>query len=106
MARSTATIQQQILSNIKADTTLGPLLTSTSKRAIYNLLAFIMAVAINVLEQLIDIFTANVEAVAAGSAPATIAWLQAQIFKFQYSATSPQVIQFAPGFAPYYATVD
>ncbi len=106
MARSTATIQQQILDNIAADTTLGPALTSTSKRAIYRLLAFIMAVAINVLEQLIDIFTAEVELVAASAAPATEAWLQKNILAFQYSATNPQIIQFTAGLAPYYPTVD
>lgn len=106
MARSTATIQQQILDNISADATLGTLLTSTSKRAIYNLLAFIISVAINVLEQLIDIFTANVESVAAAAAPATAAWLQAQILKFQYSSANPQIIQYTAGGAPYYPVVD
>jgi hypothetical protein len=106
MARSTATIQQQILDNITADPTLGPLLTSTSKRAIYNLLTFIVAVAINVLEQLIDIFTASVESVAASAAPATEAWLQKNILAFQFSLTNPQIIQFTAGLAPYYPTVD
>jgi len=105
MARSTATIQQQILDNIAADTTLGPVLTSNSKRAIYNLLTFIMSVAINVLEQLVDIFTANVETVAASAAPATPAWLQNQILKFQYSDTVPQIIQFT-NYAPAYPVVD
>ena len=34
-------------------------------------------------------------------------WIQAQIFKFQYSATSPQVIQFnTTTFAPYYPVVN
>jgi hypothetical protein len=106
MARTTATIQQQILDNINADPTLGPLLTSTSKRAIYNLLTFIMAVAINVLEQLMDIFTANVETTAAAAAPATAAWLQKQVLAFQYSNSNPQIIQYTAGGAPYYPTVD
>ena len=64
MARSISTIQQQILDNITADPTIGPALTSTSKRAIFLILAFIVATAINLLEQLIDIFTLNVEAIA------------------------------------------
>jgi hypothetical protein len=106
MARSTTIIQQQILDNIAADATLGPMLTSTSKRAIYRLLAFIMAVAINVLEQLIDVFTTNVEAVAASAAPATEAWLQKQVLAFQYSDTNPQIIQYTAGGAPYYPVVD
>lgn len=105
MARTTTQIQQQILDNIASDVTLGPLLTSTSKRAIYRLVAFIVATAINFLEQLIDIFTLNVQTIAAAAAPATPTWLQAQIFKFQYSATTPQTIQLI-NFAPSYPIVD
>lgn len=105
MARQISDIQQQMLDNIAADSTLGGLLTSTSKRAIYRLWTYIVAVAINALEQLIDIFTASVEATAAAAAPATPSWLQAQILKFQYSATNPQVIQLI-NFAPAYPVVD
>lgn len=105
MAREITTIQTQILDNIAADSVLGPLLTSTSKRAVYRNFAYIIAVAINALEQLIDIFTANVESIAAKAAPATPAWLQDQIFKFQYSATTPQVVQLI-NFAPSYPVVD
>jgi hypothetical protein len=105
VARQISEIQQQMLDNISADTTLGTLLTSTSKRAIYRLFTYVVAVAINTLEQLIDIFTASVEATAAKAAPATAAWLQDQILKFQYSATTPQVIQLID-FAPAYPTVD
>ena len=67
MARSVSLIQQQMLDNIAADATLSTLLTSTSKRAVYRLFTFIVAVAINALEQLIDIFTASVEATAAAA---------------------------------------
>jgi len=105
VARPIAEIQTQILDNIAADSVLGSLLTSTSKRAIYRNFAYIIAVAINALEQLIDIFTANVESIAAKAAPATPAWLQDQIFKFQYSATNPQVIQLID-FAPAYPVPD
>lgn len=105
MARQISEIQQQMLDNIAGDSVLGSLLTSTSKRSIYRLFTYIVAVAINALEQLMDIFTAEVEAVAAAAAPATPAWLQSQIFKFQYSATTPQVIQLID-FAPAYPVVD
>lgn len=94
-----------MLDNIAADTTLGTLLTSTSKRAIYRLFTYIVAVAINALEQLIDIFTASVEDIATKAAPATSSWLQNQILKFQYSATTPQVIQLV-NYAPAYPIVD
>ena len=105
MARSVSLIQQQMLDNIAADATLSTLLTSTSKRAVYRLYTYIVAVAINALEQLIDIFTASVEATAAAASPATPTWLQAQIFKFQYSASTPQVVQLI-NFAPAYPVVD
>lgn len=105
MARSISLIQQQILDYIGADTTLSPLLTSTSKRAIYNLLSYVMAVAINILEQLLDIYQAALEAIAASAAPGSGPWLQAQIFNFQYSADVPQIIQLI-NFAPLYPLVD
>jgi hypothetical protein len=94
-----------MLDNIAADSVLGSLLTSTSKRAIYRLFTYIVAVAINALEQLIDIFTLSVESTAAKAAPATPAWVQDQILKFQYDANTPQVIQLID-FAPQYPTVD
>jgi hypothetical protein len=105
MARQISEIQQHMLDNIAADSVLSPLLTSTSKRAVYRLFTYVVAVGINALEQLMDIFTADVEAVAAAAAPATPAWLQDQIFKFQYSATTPQVVQLI-NFAPAYPVID
>jgi len=105
MARSISDIQQTMLDAIAADSVLSTLLTSTSRRAIFRLFTYIVAVAINGLEQLIDIFKAEVETIAAAAAPATPAWLQDQILKFQYSATTPQVIQLI-NFAPAYQVVD
>ena len=107
MARQISAIQQQILDNIAADDTLGGLLTSTSKRAIYRLLAYVVAVAIAIHEQLIDVFIASIEATAAAAAPATAAWLQKQVFLFQYSATTPQTVQLdTTTLAPAYPTTD
>lgn len=105
MARSISDIQQTMLDAIAADSVLSTLLTSTSRRAIFRLFTYVVAVAINGLEQLIDIFKAEVEAIALVAAPATPAWLQDQILKFQYSPTVPQVIQLI-NFAPAYPVVD
>lgn len=105
MARPVNQIQQQIIDSVTSDPVLSPILTSTSKRAIWRLWTFIVAVAIAMHEQLMDIFSASVEATAAAAAPASYTWLQAQIFKFQYSSTSPQVVQFL-NFAPSYPIVD
>jgi hypothetical protein len=105
MARQISQIQQQILDQVITDPDLSPVLTSTSKRAIYRLWAFITAVAIGMLEQLMDIFSAAVEATVAKGAPASAAWIQDRIFKFQYSADVPQIIQLVD-LAPTYPVVD
>lgn len=110
MARSVNDIQTQMLSAIAADPVLGPLLTSVSSFAIYRLFTFIVAAAIAILEQFIDVFTANTEAKIAAGAAASEAWLQAQAFLFQYSTTSPQIAQLATGpgatYAWFYPTVN
>jgi hypothetical protein len=105
MARPISLIQQQILDYVAADETLGTLLTSTSKRAIFRLLAYVVAVCINILEQLMDIYQTALEAIADSAAPGSGPWLQAQIFKFQYSADVPQIIQLVD-FAPKYLVED
>lgn len=105
MARTIAAIQKQILDSVTADTTLNPLLTSTSKRAIYLLWTFIQATAINIFEQIIDIFTLNIETIVASAAPSTASWLQNQVFLFQYSLDIPQIVQLI-NFAPQYPVID
>lgn len=105
MARSIATIQKQIIDSKNADPVLSTRLTSTSKRAIWRLWTFITAVAINLLEQAVDIMVAVIEAMVAKASPATPQWLQDQVFKFQYSSTTPQVVQLI-NFAPVYPVVD
>jgi hypothetical protein len=105
MAREIAVIQQQILDSVAADVTLSQNLTSTSKRAIYRLWAFVVAVAIAIHEQIIDVFKSDVETLVSQAAPGTPPWIQAQVFKFQYSSSSPQVIQLI-NLAPQYPVVD
>ncbi len=104
MARTIAQIQQQILDSVAADTTLSSL-TSVSKRAIYRLWAYITAVSISILEQLMDVFSAEIETTVSKAAPATGQWLQEQIFKFQYSPDVAQVAQLI-NLAPSYPVVD
>jgi hypothetical protein len=67
--------------------------------------AFITAVAIGLLEQAIDIMVAVIEAFVAKASPGTPPWLQDQAFKFQYSSSTPQVVQLI-NFAPVYPIVD
>lgn len=93
MARAISVIQRQILDSIAADSDLNQVLTSVSKRAIFRLITFVIATAIAIHEQIIDVFKLFVETQVAQAAPGTPQWLQAQVFKFQYSSDTPQVIQ-------------
>ena len=92
MARSVNEIQQSIINLVQVTPELAEA-NSTSKRAIWRLWTYIVAVVINLTEQLQDLFKAEVEQIVALSAPQTPQWIQDKVFKFQYSATDPQVIQ-------------
>jgi hypothetical protein len=105
MARDINEIEKTILDAVAADPILSTQLTSTSKRSIYRLWAFIFATSQGILEQLWDAFKALIELLVSQAAPGSPAWLQAQVFKFQYDATSPQIIQLI-NFAPQYPVVD
>ena len=106
MARSVSTIQNSILSAIAADPNLSAL-NSTSQTAIYNLWAYIVASSQAYEEQLNDQFTSEIESMVTKLAPATKPWIQANVFKFQYSNAVPQIIQFdATSYAPYYTTIN
>jgi hypothetical protein len=105
MARSVNEIQQAIITDVTNTPELSTLASNTSRRAIWRLWTFIVATAIAILEQLIDVFKSTTEATIAAAAPETAAWLQAQFFKFQYSTTTPQVIQLI-NLVPQYPVVD
>lgn len=77
---------------IAADPVLSGL-TSTSKRAIWNLFTNIFASALATEEQLMDVFKAEIEALAADVPPGTPSWVQSQVFLFQYDPNNPQVVQ-------------
>jgi hypothetical protein len=104
MARSINEIQASIIANVQAQPELAAA-NSTSKRAIWRLWTYVVAVAINFLEQLMDIFQTEVENTVALSAPQTAQWVQDRVFKFQYDATNPQIVQLI-NLVPEYPTVD
>lgn len=78
---------------------------STSRRAIWRLWLYVVAVSIAVLEQLQDLYVAQVEAILARSASASKLWLQSKMFDFQYSATDPQIVQLI-NLVPQYPVID
>lgn len=104
MARSTAEIKAAMIAEKALQTSLAGL-TSTSTTAIWNLYFFIVAQAINIFEQLQDVFKTEIEGIAAAAVPATPPWIQQKVFEFQYDAATPQVITLVD-FVPTYATVD
>lgn len=104
MARTVAQIQADIIAYKNAQTALD-VLDSDSKRAIWLLWTYITAVAIAVLEQLIDAYIVIIEKIVARSAASSQAWIQNKMFEFQYDATDPQVVQLI-NTVPQYPTVD
>ena len=110
MARSVATIQASILANIASNPNLTyvdgngqtqPLTNNTSIYAIFNLFAYIVAVAQATLEQLMDLYVATIEGIVNRSAAANSSWLQAKMFAFQYSASTPQIATLVNGVVAY-----
>jgi hypothetical protein len=106
MARSVSSIENSILTQV-ADNPVLSGLDTPSQVSISKLWAFITAVSQAVQEQLQDQFVSEVESIALTLAPGSLPWIQEQAFKFQYSQSNPQVIQFNTStFAPYYPTVN
>lgn len=91
MARSIATIQNLIIATIQADSTLNAKLTTPSNVAIWRLFSYVVAVAIALFEQILDIFKAEVDAEVLKAVPGTPQWVKGQSLMFQYDATTPQV---------------
>jgi hypothetical protein len=105
MARSIDTIQKQIIDQVQADPDLSPLLTSTSKRAIWRLWTFVQATAIAIFEQLIDVAKKEIEDTASKAVPGGAPWIQKKVLEFQYDAVNPQIVQLV-GLVPQYPKVD
>lgn len=103
MARKTEDILIQMDDEQTAQTGLSSL-NNPSQTSIYQLFKGVLAQCINYFEQLLDAKKDELDALIATAAPNTEAWLQAQVLKFQYSATNPQVLSLI-NYVPQYATV-
>ncbi|MES2382615.1 MAG: hypothetical protein V4538_16320 [Bacteroidota bacterium] len=104
MAQSIAYWQNKMLTAIAGDSKLSAM-NSVSQVAIYRLLTFIVATCINIFEQTLDIFKIEMEGIADEAAPGTNKWIQNEVFKFQYSTTTPQVVTLVD-LIPTYAVID
>tara|TARA_R110002033_G_scaffold60198_3_gene110279 strand:+ start:274 stop:1143 length:870 start_codon:yes stop_codon:yes gene_type:complete len=104
MARSIDTIANAMIAAKEADSNLDGL-TSASRTAIWRLWIYIVAAAINVFEQLQDVYQAEIEAIADTAIPGTLQWVQDRTFRFQYDATVPQVLTINDDLELVYGTV-
>lgn len=104
MARSIDDIQDEIILKVQSEPSLAGL-TSPSAVSIWRLWTRIQASTIETLEQLWDVFQAELEQIAREAVPGTADWLQKRVLEFQYDALSPQVITVIDGRATY-PTVD
>lgn len=100
MARTVEAIKAEMVAAKNANSDLAGL-TSTSQTAIWNLIFFICAVAINAMESLFDAFKSEVEARAAQIPTGTLKWYEYESKNFQYGDT----LVFQDG-AVKYATID
>lgn len=104
MARTIAQIQAEMDAEQALQTGLSSL-DSPSQTAIYTLWKYIISASIWAHEKLWDLFKVELEDIVANAPVGTDNWVQAQAFKFQYSATDPQVVSLV-NFVPSYSVVD
>lgn len=105
MARSIATIVALLDAEQAAQTGLSGL-NSPSTTAIFKLWKYIVATQMFLQETLWDIYKAALELIISKAAVGTSAWLQDKVLKFQYDATTPQVLSVGSDFSVNYTTVD
>jgi hypothetical protein len=103
MARNQEKIRA-ILDAAQAAETVLASLNNPSQTSEYNLWKDIYS-AIQVLEEILwDTKEAELNAAVALAAPATAAWIKWKVEQFQYSSSSPQVVQLV-NFVPTYPTI-
>lgn len=108
MARTVQQCYEYITTNLTTEfaavsITINP--DTWSRRNVLRNICYAFAIAQALFEQLNDIAIAQMSAIQAISAAATPLWIQDKMFKFQYSATNPQVLQIINN-VPQYDVVD
>ena len=109
MAQSVSQIQQFVINTlVTAGAAVGVVIpTDWSNYDYRQLFTYVVAVAENVQQQLMDAYRVDLSALIASAAPQTGAWMQNNMLLFQFSATNPQIVAITPpSFAPTYPTID
>lgn len=104
MARTIAQIQAEMDAEQALQTGLSGL-DSPSQTAIYTLWKYVISASIWAHEKLWDLFKVELETIVNNAPVGTDNWVQSQAFKFQYSATNPQIVSLV-NFVPSYSVVD
>lgn len=84
MAQTIDEIQQGIVDSVQTDETLGPLLTSVSRVAIWRLITYVVAVCAWVQQTLFDEHVEETEAIILAKNPPSRYWYQQKCLDFQY----------------------
>jgi hypothetical protein len=108
MARTIEECNAYILSNLTTEfASIGITINTAtwSKRNLLRVICYVIAIAQSVAEQMYDVAIAKMQAIQNVSAAATALWLQDAVFKFQYSATTPQNLVIINN-VPTYATIN
>jgi hypothetical protein len=96
MSRPISDINNQIVSSLVSNfATIGITINPDrwSKRNMIRMMCFVFASCTAYLEQLMDVLKDYIELTSSHSAAASSLWIQAQMFRFQYDSTTPQVLQ-------------
>ena len=108
MARSTEEINSYIVDNLVTQMatigiTINPI--TWSRRNMLRAICYTVAICQGLMEQLQDLFQQNIEATVAKAYAGSAPWIQDKMFKFQYSATDPQVVALID-LVPTYPVID
>ena len=102
-----AQIEARLLANLKSKPPFSTSNMSPSAVALWSNIQSTIATEFSLLQNLMNIFESEVEAIIGKVTTPTDAWWQKQILLWQYSSTNPQVIQLdTTNFFPYYAVVN
>jgi len=84
MARSIATIQDEMITTLQNDATLGPELTSKSKAARWRLWTYVFAYAASLLEKLWDTFRTEINNIISLLKPHSAKWYAQKALAYQH----------------------
>lgn len=105
MARSIQTIIALLDQEQAAQSGLSGL-NSTSNSAIYTLWKYIVASQMYLQETLWDLFKKDLETIVDRAPVGSDKWLQDRVLRFQYDATTPQVVEVLSDYSVDYPTID